>query len=573
MKILFINPANYKTAYFANFVGRVPYLGPYQLARLTPEDVDVEIIDEVAVAFDPNTYAGGADLAAISMNFTGSATRGYEIADALRARGIKVIIGGNHATYTFNQVKRHADSVVTGEVDEIWEGIVRDAQKGVLKPFYAAPRLPNLEEIRFKRRNPILDAPPVNLDYIAEMMGMAGGAADREAFLKAFNENSGNNGIFGKALKGIQGALTAGFMHGSFDGLLRAPLIGALPRRALHAAIQKWLGPLILKNKDLFIKMADKPFGGYPLKKTIQIGRGCQTDCEFCSVTAFNGTRYRHYKIDQIMSDLSELAGDGKGFDRFIVFADDNIVADTKFAKELFTEIKSLKITWWSYATIQLAKDKELLKLAADSGCLSIFYGLETLKQEALKSAHKGFKANEYAEVIKRTHDHGISLFAGAFIFGLQDDTAENIERTADFCIEHGIDLPQFSVLTPMPGTRLWKRLYGDNIRSEADWECYTFQSLTDPNILPDGISPERLIELVTGAWQKVMTETAIKKRLGNASYQAGFMIPGMYLVNYLFKNIFNDTDSWKRGISLPEENPVWQNAQAGDETAAMAQR
>ncbi len=113
----------------------------------------------------------------------------------------------------------------------------------------------------------------------------------------------------------------------------------------------------MLENKEAIMRIGSEPMGGYLVKKILQVGRGCPVDCEFCSVTAFNGKRYRHYKIDQLTADIAELAGDGKGVDRFIIFADDNIVADPKFAKEFFREIKPLKIHWWSQATIQMARD------------------------------------------------------------------------------------------------------------------------------------------------------------------------------------------------------------------------
>ena len=151
-KILFVNPINYSSGYFANIGFRIPYLGSYQLARLTPEDIEVEIVDEVAREFDPDAISQPPDIAAISINFTASATKGYKIADALRKKGIQVIIGGNHATYTPDQAKQHADSIVMGEADEIWESIIEDVRKSNLQPLYRAPRLPDLTSIPFKRK-------------------------------------------------------------------------------------------------------------------------------------------------------------------------------------------------------------------------------------------------------------------------------------------------------------------------------------------------------------------------------------------------------------------------------------
>jgi radical SAM superfamily enzyme YgiQ (UPF0313 family) len=293
------------------------------------------------------------------------------------------------------------------------------------------------------------------------------------------------------------------------------------------------------EKKELLEAAVQVPMGGYLVKKVVQLGRGCPVDCEFCSVTAFNGKRYRHYKLDQLVSDIAELAGDGKGLDRYFFFADDNIVADTRFAKEFFKEIRPLKVHWSSQGTIQMARDEELLELAAESGCVSIFYGFETLKQDTLKSVDKGFKVKDYEDVIKRTHDKGIAVIAAAFVFGLQGDTLEDFERTADFCIQNRIELPQFTMLTPLPGTRLWNKLYGNNLPDETQWEKYTFWSLTDPDVVPKGMKPEELLRGWIDAYRRVVSEDAIKGRIGKANIRTALMYAAVYFMNYLYTTAY----------------------------------
>jgi radical SAM superfamily enzyme YgiQ (UPF0313 family) len=542
MKLLFINPVNYSSGYFMNVVFRVPYLGPYHLARLTPEDIDVEVIDEAAVEFIPEDYEGKADVAVVSVNFTASATKGYQVADKLRSLGLKVIIGGNHASYCPEEAKRHADSVCIGEADEIWADIVEDLRKNQLKPLYRAPRLPDLGNVRFLRKNPLLDAPSINLEYTATMIGKKLGKDTGAKFRKELNIGAGLDANPRKNLRKL-GNLGTSFlsasMDGAFDPILRAPVIGQVARFVLHKALQRFMYPAIFKHVDLHEGVAQVPLGGYLVKKVVQLGRGCPVDCEFCSVTAFNGKRYRHYKLDQLVSDIAELAGDGKGLDRFFVFADDNIVADPRFAKEFFKEIKPLKVYWYSQATIQMARDEELLELAADAGCVGIFYGLETLKQDTLKSVDKGFKVKDYEEVIKRTHDKGIAVLPAAFVFGLQGDTLEDFKRTADFCVQNRIELPQFSILNPLPGTRLWSRLYGDSLPDESQWERYTFQTVTDPSLVPQGMTPVELVQGWIDAYRRVVSKDAIKRRIGKANFRTAFMYAATYLMNYLYTGAY----------------------------------
>lgn len=550
-KILFVNPVNYKSGYYANILGRVPYLGPIQLVRLTPEDIETEIVDEVAREFNPEATDEKPELAAVSVNFTSSATRGYQIADALRKQGIKVIIGGNHATYCAEEAKRHADSVVMGEADEIWETVLEDARKNNLQPLYKAPRLPDLSSLQFKRkRNPTLDFPPIDTEYIvSRLWGDSEGDASKE-MIKTFMRKDEDRDSLWASIKTTPNLILRKLVEGDFDGLLGIPVLGSIFRAMLQFGVRKAFLPFLLKNLDLYFKMFDQPLGGYPIRKVLQVGRGCPVDCEFCSVTAFNGKRYRHYRMDQLLADIEELAGSGKGFDRFIFFADDNIVADPRFAKEFFREIKPLKLHWYSQATIQMARDPELLNLAADSGCVAIFYGLETLKQDTLKAVDKGFKASDYVEVIKRTHDAGIGIFPAAFVFGLPGDTPEDIERTAEFCIEQGIEFPQFTILTPLPGTRLWKRLYGDRLPKESAWEHFTYQEVVDPGIFQSTIDPNKLVEYWVGAFKRVCSEEGTRRRMGKVHYRTAFAHVMAAAAALFYKAVFHDTDYWKRLVT-----------------------
>jgi radical SAM superfamily enzyme YgiQ (UPF0313 family) len=540
MKVLFVNPANRDSGYFANLVTRIPYLGVYHLARLTPDDIEIDIRDEAARTFDPDSLTYSPDLAAVSVNFTASANRGYEIADSLRKRGIKVIIGGNHATYCTEEALRHADSVVQGEADVIWPKIITDAARGGLERVYAAPGLPDLTKIEFPRkRNPILDIPSLDLSSLSGF----GGTDRADVLNKAL---SGSQGAVSRLLGNLKGRLATMLMEGGFDFLLKSSLTGHTTRAFMRSMLEKRLLEFMLENKEALMRAASEPMGGYLLKKVIQVGRGCPVDCEFCSVTAFNGKRYRHYRIDRLVADIAELAGDGKGgIDRFIIFADDNIVADPKFAKEFFREIKPLKIHWWSQSTIQMARDPELLKLAADSGCVVIFYGFETLKQDTLKAVDKGFKVKDYIEVIKRTHDAGIALLPGSFVFGLPGDTKEDIKRTVDFCIEQGIDMPQYSIITPLPGTRLWSRLYGDATPPEKTWSRYTFTACVDPAAIKEsGMSPEELELAWEEAYRTAATPDAVSKRLSKTAFRTAFMMAGVYFSNYI-GTVFSETGYW----------------------------
>ncbi|MCB0161884.1 MAG: cobalamin-dependent protein, partial [Caldilineaceae bacterium] len=114
------------------------------LAALTPRDVETVLYDErlESIPFDAPT-----DLAAITVE-TYTARRAYQIADAYRARGVPVVMGGYHPTFLPDEALRHADAVVIGDADGIWPDVVRDAARGRLHARYQQDELPPLDRIR-----------------------------------------------------------------------------------------------------------------------------------------------------------------------------------------------------------------------------------------------------------------------------------------------------------------------------------------------------------------------------------------------------------------------------------------
>jgi len=100
-----------------------------------------------------------------------------------------------------------------------------------------------------------------------------------------------------------------------------------------------------------------------------------------------------------------------------VTFIDDNIIGDPRHAKELFRALPPLKIRWAGQTSVTVARDDELLELAAASGCLALLIGFETLSQANLAAAHKRVNVvDQYESVIKKVHSHGIALH-GFFMF------------------------------------------------------------------------------------------------------------------------------------------------------------
>jgi len=199
----------------------------------------------------------------------------------------------------------------------------------------------------------------------------------------------------------------------------------------------------------------------------VQTTRGCPHQCEFCHVTHFFGKTYRCRPVEEVINEVRRLEGE------FIVFIDDNIAGTRRYAKELFTQLKPLKKKWASQASMTLTRDPELLRLAAESGCVSLFLGIESLSAENLKDVNKSCNhASQFDEAIKIVHDHDIMIVAG-FIFGLDHDDEGVFERTIRFCERNRIELPSFFILTPLPGTPVFQRMESEDRLLHKDWTKY----------------------------------------------------------------------------------------------------
>ena len=175
-------------------------------------------------------------------------------------------------------------------------------------------------------------------------------------------------------------------------------------------------------RRDLFAK------GAYYVTNTISTTRGCPYSCSFCSVSSLFGRTIRCRPVEEVVKEIRTL-----NQREFIVFVDDNIVGNPKYAEELFRALIPYKIKWVSQASVTVARNDELLRLAAASGCIDLFIGFETLSPANLAAVGKKVNiVDEYETVIKKIHSHGIAIH-GFFILGLYEDDDEVFERALHF--------------------------------------------------------------------------------------------------------------------------------------------
>ena len=207
-----------------------------------------------------------------------------------------------------------------------------------------------------------------------------------------------------------------------------------------------------------------------PFFKTIETTRGCPNHCEFCSVPIINGKRYRTRPLEEIDRELSIIV---KKKGEYLFLADDNVTAREDYAFGLFEIFKRYGVKWMGFTTIKIAKNEKLLRKAQESGCVSLFIGFESLHQESLDGVSKRFvPAKELSDLVKTIQGYHIGI-QGSFIFGFDQDDPAVFKNTVEFVQKNNMELPNFSILTPFPGTPLQKRLEGEGRIFDHDWSHY----------------------------------------------------------------------------------------------------
>jgi len=260
--------------------------------------------------------------------------------------------------------------------------------------------------------------------------------------------------------------------------------------------------------------------------KAIETTRGCPNRCEFCSVPTINGKCYRTRPLEDVDQELSQVV---KKRGEYLFLVDDNVTAREDYALGLFEIFKRHQVKWMGFATVQMAKDEDLLRKARESGCISLFIGFESLLQENLDGVSKRFvHAKELSNLIKTIRDHQIGIH-GSFIFGFDGDDPSIFKKTVEFVQENNIELPTFTILTPFPGTPLRKRLEEEGRIFDNDWSHYDMSHVV---FKPKKMTSQELQQGYLWAQKYACAPRSILKRLlwGSRHYFFYFLMSNFVL-------------------------------------------
>jgi radical SAM superfamily enzyme YgiQ (UPF0313 family) len=355
----------------------IPQLALYILEGLTPPEHSVKIIEEEAEILD---LEYPCDLVGISC-MTANAPRTYDLCREFKKRGKKVVLGGVHPTILPDEALQHADCVVIGEAEGVWETLLDDFERNLLKSTYHHPS-PDLER------------------YIPK----------------------------------------------NYSKLIKSSVYKLIP---------------VLTTK------------------------GCPYNCNFCCVSNIYGNTIRHLPIKNIVRDIQESGA------KNIIFLDDNIIGDTRYAKALFKAIKPLNINWVGQASISLlVNDNDILRLVSESGCKALFMGIESVSEQQLQAMKKAMKEINLLELaLKRIKKHNILIHA-SIVFGFDNDQKNIFNQTLHFLMKNKVSTVSFNVLTPYPGTRIYEELKNEDRLITTDWKYYDHNTVV---FKPKNMTPYEL--------------------------------------------------------------------------------
>ncbi|MBI5026564.1 MAG: B12-binding domain-containing radical SAM protein [Nitrospirae bacterium] len=309
----------------------------------------------------------------------------------------------------------------------------------------------------------------------------------------------------------------------------------------------------IYKHENGYPSLENRPAPDWDLYRdkrylpfhSIETTRGCPHNCEFCSVTSSFGGKFRNRPVDEVVKEIQNL----KPFEgRFILknvvfFADDNIISSRRHAKELLERIIPYNLKWLGQASVNVAKDDEMLSLCRKSGCMGILLGFESLSSDNLSNMGKGFnKPQDYIDVVNKLHDYGIGV-DGSFVLGFDYDDEGVFDRTLEFIVRAKIDVCYFSILTPYPGTRLYAKMKEEGRLIDYDWSNYNTNNVV---FMPKFMKPEKLLEGYHHTLKGAFSYNSIFRRLwGNGTYKNFF-----YPMNFGFRQSIKKTIKHKQNFS-----------------------
>jgi radical SAM superfamily enzyme YgiQ (UPF0313 family) len=199
----------------------------------------------------------------------------------------------------------------------------------------------------------------------------------------------------------------------------------------------------------------------------MQFSRGCPFQCEFCDATQIFGRKVRTKDSSQILAELQMLYD--LGWRREIYVVDDNLIGNPGKMKRVLDAMidwmddHRRSFEFFTHASINLANNPELMDLMVKAGFTTVYIGIESTDENALRIARKVQNtAIDLDAACKRINEAGLQIMAGTII-GMDGEKPDRDKSLIEFASRNNIPVVEVAQLYAYPGTALWKRLGEEN--------------------------------------------------------------------------------------------------------------
>ncbi|HEY3278487.1 MAG TPA: cobalamin-dependent protein [Syntrophorhabdaceae bacterium] len=230
-------------------------------------------------------------------------------------------------------------------------------------------------------------------------------------------------------------------------------------------------------------------YRGVQMFDLVHASRGCRFNCFPCCTGFLGGRQFRPRPIDAVIEEMESIPNNR------LFLVDNSLAQDREWVIDLFTAMIPLKKNWVSHPILD---DDKVLDLAAKAGSWYVYQAI--------------FDTSEVIRTrIKRLKDHGIGV-EGTIILGTDDQDEDYIKRLVEFLLEIGLDMAEFTILTPFPHSPIRERFEKDGRILSNNWIDYTADKVV---FQPKLMSPEKLLEMYRYAWDTFYAGGGYQLKMG----------------------------------------------------------
>ena len=268
---------------------------------------------------------------------------------------------------------------------------------------------------------------------------------------------------------------------------------------------------------------------GFMMTGAIEATRGCPYICTFCpEANTPNGNKFYKRPIDEVINEIKSIP------QKTIMFYDLSLTIDSQYTKDLFLEMKKLKKKFFCNGNLDiLANDEELVKISKEAGCIAWLVGFESFSKKSIENVGKKTNIIElYNKAVKNLHDNKIAII-GDFMFGFDYDTKNVFEDTLKKINELEIDVADFTILTPFPGTPIFNKFENEGRILTNDWNKYSLYNVV---FEPNNMSPDELSNGLKKMYKEFYSTKNTTKRIINSIHLGFFPFTLVLARNILSK-------------------------------------